>query len=73
MNFMVLAFVIIKVNPLFDLFLRSFIFILYCFSNVFLIFSLSLANDTHIFGLTHVVPFAFDHFIFQLAFMMLAI
>jgi hypothetical protein len=33
----------------------------------------SLANDTHIFNLTNVVPFAFDHFLSQLAFMGLAI
>jgi hypothetical protein len=32
-----------------------------------------LANDTHIFGPIHVVPFAFNDFIFQLVFMGLAI
>jgi hypothetical protein len=32
-----------------------------------------LANDTHIFNLTNVVPFAFDHFLSQLTFMGLAI
>jgi len=73
MNPMVLAFVIIKVTPLFDLFLRSFIFILYYFSNIFLKFFPSLANDTHIFGRTHVIPFTFNRFIFQLAFMGLPI
>jgi hypothetical protein len=66
---MVLASEIVKVTPLFDLFLYSLFFILYCFSNVFLISFPSLTNDTHIFGPTYVAPFAFNHFIFQLAFM----
>jgi len=44
-------------------------FLVCCFSSIFPSYLFSfLTNDTHIFAHAHVIPFAFNHFVFLLAF-----